>query len=51
MVKFKWFLNKILLQRIFLLSISGLIAYEILTGYLDYNNQVIHFKIFWNIYN
>ncbi|XP_011692709.1 PREDICTED: uncharacterized protein LOC105452877 [Wasmannia auropunctata] len=43
MAQFKWLLNKILLQRIFLLSISGAIASQILMGYIDYNNQVVEY--------
>ncbi|XP_018304290.1 uncharacterized protein [Mycetomoellerius zeteki] len=43
MVKFKWLLNNTLLQRIFLLSISSAITYEILMGYIDYNNKVVEY--------
>ncbi|XP_012525829.1 uncharacterized protein LOC105830794 [Monomorium pharaonis] len=43
LIMVKWLQNKILVQRIFLLSITGMIAHEILVGYLDYNNQVVEY--------
>jgi len=51
MVKFKKLLSNILVQRIFLLSISAFIAREILMGYVAYNNQVIRLKFCKTVYD
>lgn len=46
MVKFKWPVDKIHLQRVILLSIIGLISCGIFKGHLKYEQEVTIFFIF-----
>lgn len=40
MVKFKWPIDKVHVQRLILLSIAGMISFGIIKGHLEYEKEV-----------